>query len=115
MNEYAAESVHASFPRKAWMNDTAGFRCAPLKGPRSAINVANTAIVAPELAINATARFPPARRSAMTPEPTTVAVNNKEPKPSANNRRGSGSVCITCLADRIHLSFYAQLIDAGDR
>src|SRR5271168_1235060 len=114
MTEYAAESDHESFPRKAWMNDTVGLKCAPLRGPRSAINVANTATVAPVLAISATARFPPARRSAMTPEPTTVAASNKEPKPSANNRRGRGSACIVRLADCIHLNFDAHLIDAGD-
>jgi len=49
--------------------------------------VANTATVAAVFASNAIAELPPARRSAMTPEPTTVAARSSEPIPSAVKRR----------------------------
>src|SRR5271163_2020767 len=77
-----------------------------------AINVASTATVAPVLAINATARLPPARRSAMIPEPTTVAARSSDPSPSAGSLLARNSVRIVCLADCVHLFFYASRIDA---
>ena len=81
------------------MTDTAGLKWAPLMGPSSAIRVASTATVAPVLARSATATLPPLRRSAMIPEPTTVAASSAEPKPSALSRRDSDSVCIVAPGD----------------
>src|SRR5690348_1908200 len=59
-----------------------GLKCAPLIGPRSPIRTPSTATVAPVLASRAMAVLPPERRSAMTPEPTTVAASSREPRPS---------------------------------
>ena len=78
-----------SSPRSAWTKDTAGLKWAPLTGPNNAINVARTATVAPVFAMSATARFPAASRSAMIPEPITVAASSNEPKPSAARRRST--------------------------
>ena len=50
-------------------------------------SAASAATVAPVFASNATATFPPAKRSAMIPEPTTVAARRTEPTPSAVRRR----------------------------
>jgi hypothetical protein len=97
------------------MNETAGLKCAPLKGPSSAINEARTATVAPVLAINAMPRLPPARRSAMIPEPTTVAARSNDPRPSASSLLGSGSECIVHISNRIHPVFDAKLINARNR
>ena len=82
-----------SEPRRASTKDTAGLKCAWLIGARSAISVANTATVAAVFASSAIAEFPPARRSAMTPEPTTVAARSSEPIPSAARRRASFMRC----------------------
>jgi hypothetical protein len=65
----------------------------PLFGATSAIPVAHfvntwadaTATVAAVLASNATARLPPASRSATIPEPITVAANSIDPRPSATS------------------------------
>src|SRR5271155_638855 len=58
-------------------------------GAKSAIRVESTAIVAAVFASNATARFPPASRSAIIPEPITVAAKSMDPKPSATSARRS--------------------------
>src|SRR5690242_870775 len=50
------------------------------------MSVASTATVAPVFASKAIATLPPARRSAMTPEPTTAAVRSSEPIASALSR-----------------------------
>ena len=50
-------------------------------------NATSAAPVAAEFASNATAIFPPARRSPMIPEPTTVANRNAVPRNSATTRR----------------------------
>src|SRR5271170_6145255 len=60
-------------------------------GPKSAIKVASTATVATVFASNATARLPPASRSAMIPEPITVAAKSIEPRPSAKSLRRTTS------------------------
>jgi hypothetical protein len=85
------------------MKETAGLKCAPLIGPSSAINVPSTATVAAVLAKSATATFPPASRSAMMPEPTTVAASSSDPIASAIKRRDNGSALIgaaPCHASR---------------
>src|SRR5271166_5107399 len=88
------------------MTDTAGLKWAPLNGPSSAIRVASTATVAPVLARSATPVLPPLRRSAMIPDPTTVAANSADPRPSASTRRDSGLLCIVgagirCTTNRV--------------
>src|SRR5207248_10522260 len=86
---YAPASCQDSALRTAWTSDTAGLKCAPLTGPKSAISVASTATVAPVFARSATAALPPASRSAMTPEPTTVAASRSDPIASADRRRST--------------------------
>ena len=54
------------------------------------ISTNRIAPVASVLPSRATASFPPARFSAMIPEPITVANRKKEPSPSAASRRASG-------------------------
>jgi hypothetical protein len=51
----------------------------------SAISVPSAATDAIVFASNATARFPPANRSAMMPEPITAAASSVDPNPSASN------------------------------
>src|SRR6266478_4722573 len=53
------------------------------------MNATSPAPVASELARSAMATFPPARRSPMMPEPTTVASNSAVPTPSATTLRAS--------------------------
>src|SRR5690242_4117714 len=67
---------------------TAGFRCAPEMGPKTAIRTISIAPVASELHRSARASFPPASRSAIMPEPTMAASKNAVPKPSAKSLRG---------------------------
>ena len=62
---------------------TAGLKWAPEIGPSMVISTARMAPVASVLPISATASFPPARFSAMIPEPTTVASRNRVPSASA--------------------------------
>src|SRR5271170_2278468 len=99
------------------MTDTAGLKCAPLTGPKSAINVASTATVAAVFASSATARFPPASRSAVMPEPITVAANRSEPKPSAMSSRRSMLSGLSCRAfpDITELCFQRHTIERVDR
>src|SRR5271166_6001886 len=102
------------------MSETAGLKWAPLKGPSSAIRVASTATVAPVLARSATATLPPLRRSAMIPDPTTVAASNADPRPSANSRRDSGLVCIVgtgirCMTNRVQAFLEPHPVDRGER
>src|SRR5687767_5705540 len=53
-----------------------------------AISTTRMAPVAMVLPSSATATFPPARRSAMIPDPTTVATSIHVPRNSATARRG---------------------------
>jgi len=85
------------------MSDTAGLKWAPLTGPRSAISVPKTATVAAVFASSATATLPPARRSAMMPEPTTVAAKSKDPINSAIRRRDRCSALIGAPVGRVAL------------
>src|SRR3984893_7502613 len=100
------------------MIDTAGLKCAPLMGPTSAMSVASTATVAAVFANNATARFPPARRSAMIPEPITVEVSSIDPRPSATSARRIMSDSLaggTALADLTQPSLQRHGIERLDR
>src|SRR5258708_35896437 len=69
------------------MSETTGLKCAPLTGPNSLMSTARIATVAPVFASNATPAFPAESRSAMTPEPMTVADKSSEPIASAANCR----------------------------
>lgn len=60
---------------------TAGLKCAPLMGPNTSMGTYNSPTVAKVFASSAMAMLPPAKRSAMMPEPTTKA--NKSTVPSA--------------------------------
>ena len=73
----------SSWPRFSATTLITGLKCAPLTGPSVLINAARTATVAAVFAINATAALPAARRSPMTPDPTTQAVSNRAPSASA--------------------------------
>src|SRR5688572_18210260 len=57
-----------------------------------AINTTRMAPVAIVLPSRATATFPSASRSAMMPEPTTVATSSQVPRHSATARRGRSNV-----------------------
>jgi hypothetical protein len=99
------------------MIETAGLKCAPLMGPRSAMSVASTATVAAVFANNATARFPPASRSAMIPEPITVEANSVDPRPSATSARrimsdGTRRWCRSC---RSHAAVFPASFDRATR
>ena len=61
---------------------TTGLKCAPLIGPNVRISATSPAPVAMVLASSAIATFPPASRSPMMPEPTTVASRNAVPTAS---------------------------------
>src|ERR1700722_13030657 len=113
----APASRQGNAPRSAWTKDTAGLKCAPLTGPRSAIKVARTATVAPVFAMSATAKFPAASRSAMIPEPITVAASRSEPKPSAAMRRNM-TLDIRCrgaMPDRAQLLAQRHWVQGCDR
>src|SRR5271166_1089112 len=102
------------------MTDTAGLKWAPLNGPSSAIRVASTATVAPVLARSATPVLPPLRRSAMIPDPTTVAANSADPRPSTSARRESGLLCIVgagirCTTNRVQALLEPHPVDRGER
>src|SRR5262249_22288184 len=73
----------------------------------SATRPAPVAIV---FARSASATFPAARRSAMMPEPTTVASNSAVPSPSATSRFGNSAAAATA---RLRLGFGLWL-DRGD-
>ena len=66
--------------------DERGLRCAPKAGPSIVTSANRIAPVASVLPSSATATFPPADRSAMIPDPTTVA--NRIRLPSANSYLG---------------------------
>src|SRR5581483_10283257 len=84
---YAQASRQLRPPCEASANDTAGLKCAPEIGPKVRINATSVAPVAIVLASSAMATLPPARRSPMIPEPTTVANRSPVPSPSATSLR----------------------------
>jgi len=95
---YPATSVHARPPWDASASVTAGLKCAPDTGPNVRISATRAAPVAIAFARSATATFPPARRSAMMPEPTTAARSIAVPVSSAARRRLRSTVFIAMRA-----------------
>ena len=87
---YAGTSRHDSPPSIASASVTAGLKWAPLIGPKVRISATRPAPVAMVLASKASAMLPAASRSAMIPEPTTVASKSAVPTASATTRRASG-------------------------
>ena len=66
---------------------TAGLKWAPEIGPSARMIAMSPAPVASVFARSAMATFPPARRSPMMPDPTTVASKSAVPRPSATSLR----------------------------
>src|ERR1700686_1804108 len=98
-------------PTTASASVTAGLKCAPEMGPKVRMSATSAPPVAIVLASNATATFPPARRSPMMPDPMTVASKSVVPRPSAPNlRMRSGRACggvapPECLAASAAIAF----------
>ena len=65
---------------------TAGLKCAPDTGPKIRMRTGSIAPVASALQSSASATFPPVSRSAMMPEPITVASSSAVPSASASAR-----------------------------
>src|SRR5512134_2734033 len=86
----------------------------------SATRIAPVASVLPSSAI---ASFPPARRSAMMPEPTTVASSSAVPTASAARRRASVGSELTPVsgrrvpraADLVEALLQRELVERRDR
>jgi len=96
---YTGTSVHRMPPTAASASVTAGFICAPESGPNAKISATSAAPVANVFASNAMATFPPARRSPMMPEPTTVARSSAVATNSATARRDRRA-CVAALTGR---------------
>src|SRR5450755_4475508 len=84
---YGNTSRQARPPIAASASVTAGLKWAPLTGPNVRMSATRPAPVATVFASSAMATFPPAKRSAMIPEPTTVAKRNAVPIASDARRR----------------------------
>src|SRR5437660_11928760 len=108
---YTRVSDKGKPPSRASATDTTGLKCAPEIGPKVRIRATSVAPVAIVLANNANATFPFARRSAMMPEPTTVATRSKVPKNSAVHRlRRFG---FTGLTDPTTILLNCELVQAS--
>src|SRR5271166_3320381 len=79
-------------PCMASASVTTGLKCAPEIGPSARIRATKAAPVAMELARSASATLPPAKRSAMMPEPTMAISRNAVPRASVAARRTTASL-----------------------
>ena len=87
-----AVPVRAIAPFCAMTRVTSGLKWAPLTGPSVSISTYSANTVASVLASKATARFSPASRSAMMPEPITAQSRAAVPTSSASACLASGAV-----------------------
>ncbi len=92
--------------------ETTGLKCAPEIGPKVRMRATSAAPVANVFASRARARFPLASRSAIIPEPTTVATRIPVPRNSATRRlRRSG---FTCFTDPVDFLLDRQFVKTGE-
>src|SRR6516225_5591705 len=88
-----ARSDTGSSRRSAMTALTAGLKCAPLRGAKTSMRTYSANTVASVLASKAMATLPPARRSAMMPEPTTAHSKPAVPSSSASALRHRVMAC----------------------
>lgn len=109
---YAVASDQDRPRSSASATETTGLKCAPETGPNVRIRATSAAPVAVVLANNARATFPPARRSAIMPDPTTVATRSKVPRNSAAKRlRRLG---FTGFTDALDFLLNGEFVQAGE-
>src|SRR5262249_47626918 len=102
---------------------TTGLKCAPETGASAVMSTNRMAPVASALASSASASFPPAKRSAMMPEPTTVATRSPVPAASAarrSAREGAGLTLgsarlVLLAADLVEALLQRELVERGER
>ena len=99
---YGSASERGIFFCHASERVTMGLKCAPEIAPNIRINAINPAPVAIALASNAIATFPPARRSAIIPDPTTTASRKEVPNPS-ETRRLTRLMLLWLLCDQVRV------------
>src|ERR1700676_882923 len=98
---------------KASAAETTGLKCAPEIGPNVKMRATSAAPVANVFASRARARFPLASRSAIMPEPTTVATRKPVPRNSAIRRLGR--LGFTGFTDPLDFLLNRQFVKAGKR
>src|SRR6202163_4605421 len=90
---YHGTADHATPPCQASASVTAGLKCAPDTGPNVRISATSAPPVASAFASSASPTFPPHKRCAMIPEPTTAASRNAVPVNSAATGRRFNARC----------------------